>query len=146
MISIIKLCLILLVLFQSVLYSQETWKVKIQSVLEKQSSAWNNGDIDGYMEGYWKSDDLLFTSGGRVQRGWLATKEKYEKSYDSKEKMGKLIFSELEFYQLSDSSAWVFGRWELFRKGDNPKGVFTLIFKNFPDGWKIIHDHTSSIK
>ncbi len=119
-------------------------QIEIPEVLTNQVSAWNHGDIKGYMEGYWKSDSLLFTSAGKNQRGWQATFEKYKKSYDSKEKMGHLTFSNLEFYTLSPDAAWVFGKWELERSGDHPSGLFTLIFKKFPDGWKIVHDHTSA--
>jgi len=122
------------------------WQKEIQSVLTNQQDAWNNGDIERYMQGYWKSDSLLFTSGGNIQRGWQATIEKYKKSYDTKEKMGKLYFSDLELNLLSAESAWIFGHWELKRSKDNPRGVFTLIVRKFEDGWKIIHDHTSSKK
>jgi ketosteroid isomerase-like protein len=116
----------------------------IRLVLDQQAAAWNNGDIDGYMQGYWKSDSLLFTSEGNVQRGWKATLEKYRKSYESKDRMGVLLFSDLEVHILSDNSGWVFGRWELRRKDDRPHGVFTLVLKKFVDGWRIVHDHTSS--
>ena len=116
----------------------------IKLVLTKQAEAWNYGNIEGYMRGYWKSDSLLFTSGGNIQRGWKATFEKYKKSYNTKEKMGTLKFSQLEITQLSSESAWIFGHWELERKGDHPGGVFTLVLRKFVDGWKIIHDHTSS--
>ena len=116
----------------------------IKSVLTLQVQAWNKGDIEGYMQGYWKSDSLLFTSGGKIQRVWLATFEKYKKSYDTKSKMGTLKFSQLEINQLSSASAWVFGHWELQREQDYPGGVFTLLLRKFSDGWKIIHDHTSS--
>lgn len=116
----------------------------IEALLIRQAAAWNRGDIDGYMHEYWKSDSLLFTSGGNIQRGWNATREKYLRTYDSPSKMGKLKFSELEITPLSKTSAWVFGRWELERENDHPGGVFTLILRKFPDGWKIIHDHTSS--
>jgi ketosteroid isomerase-like protein len=115
----------------------------IESVLVRQAEAWNRADIPGYMEGYWRSDSLLFTSGAAIQRGWQATLEKYSKSYSSPAKMGVLKFSGLEIRQLSEQSAWVFGRWELKREKDRPAGVFTLILRKFPDGWKIIHDHTS---
>ena len=115
----------------------------VEAVLVKQAKAWNNGDIEGYMQGYWKSDSLLFTSGGKIQRGWKATLEKYKKSYGTKAKMGRLKFSQLEINLLSPESAWVFGHWELQRKTDHPQGVFTLILRKFSDGWKIIHDHTS---
>ena len=123
-------------------YQQE----EIQSVLDMQVNAWNSGDIAGYMDGYWKSDSLLFTSQGKIQRGWQATLQKYEKSYGTKEKMGTLKFSELEFHFLSPESAWVLGHWEIRRNADHPGGVFTLVLRKFSNGWKIIHDHTSAEK
>ena len=119
-------------------------KNSIRAVLDSQSAAWNQGDIEGYMEGYWKSDSLLFTSAGKIQRGYRATLEKYRKTYDTREKMGTLKFSGLEITILSPDVASVFGHWELRRKDDRPGGVFTLILRKFPDGWKIVHDHTSA--
>jgi ketosteroid isomerase-like protein len=116
---------------------------EISALLHAQAEAWNKGDIDGYMDGYWKSDSLIFTSGATVQRGWNATIRKYKTSYATREKMGRLEFSDLEISGLSDSSAWVLGRWKLLRAHDSPGGVFTLIVRKFTDGWKIIHDHTS---
>ena len=116
----------------------------IESVLAEQAQAWNHGDIDGYMRGYWKSDSLIFTSGGNIRRGWQATLEKYKKSYNTKTKMGTLKFSNLEVTMLSSESAWILGRWELTREKDHPAGIFTLIMRKFSGGWKIIHDHTSS--
>lgn len=130
-----------IVIFCGTAHSQAT--KEIEDVLLNQASAWNNGDISGYMQGYWKSDSLLFTSGGEVHRGWEATIDKYKKSYGTKEKMGNLKFSNLEINFLSSEAAWVFGCWALEREKDHPWGVFTLIFKKFPDGWKIVHDHTS---
>ena len=130
-------------------YAQDTLQLsneeRIKTVLTTQAEAWNKGDIEGYMQGYVKSDSLLFTSGGKIQRGWNATFEKYKKSYDSKAKMGTLVFTQIEVHILSEESAWVFGHWELTRENDHPEGVFTLVFKKFPEGWKIVHDHTSSI-
>lgn len=123
--------------------SQNNEQKAIAELLDNQAVAWNKGDLTGYMEGYWKSDSLLFTSGGNIQRGWNATYEKYKKSYDTKAKMGKLVFSKLEINLLSEKSAWIFGNWELKREQDNPQGVFTLILRKFGDSWKIIHDHTS---
>jgi uncharacterized protein (TIGR02246 family) len=119
---------------------------KILSVLKRQQEAWNRGDIAGYMAGYWNSDSLLFTSGGNVRRGWNITYEKYKASYSTREKMGVLKFSGLEVTRLGPDAATVFGHWELTRSGDHPEGVFTLILKKFADGWKIIHDHTSSLQ
>lgn len=118
---------------------------EIEAVLSHQAEAWNSGNLSGYMEGYWKSDSLLFTSGGTLRRGWQSTFEKYRRTYSSRQKMGRLSFSQLEVRLLSDSSAWVFGAWELARTSDHPAGLFTLLLKKFPAGWRIIHDHTSSI-
>lgn len=137
------LCAVFLaLLLNNITYSQSVRD--IEAVLSKQSQAWNRGDIGDYMDGYWKSDSLLFTSNGNIRRGWKETLKKYKTSYDSKTKMGVLKFSRLEIYLLSSASAWVFGNWELARKNDHPRGVFTLVLKRFPEGWKIIHDHTSS--
>lgn len=123
---------------------RDDWRAEVEAVLHAQVAAWNRGDVAGYMEGYWKSDSLLFTSGGRVRRGWKETYEKYAASYDTREKMGTLSFSNLEFHLTAPGAAWVFGRWELERPGDRPGGVFSVILKKFPAGWRVVHDHTSS--
>jgi uncharacterized protein (TIGR02246 family) len=116
----------------------------IKAVINAQRDAWNRGDIQGYMEGYEKSDNTVFVSGDNVTRGWNTVLERYKKSYDSREKMGQLEFSDLEITLLSKDSAVVLGRWLLKRSGDEPHGRFTLIFKKTKSGWRIIHDHTSS--
>jgi uncharacterized protein (TIGR02246 family) len=116
----------------------------IKSVIETQRDAWNKGDIEGYMEGYEKSDNTVFVSGDNVTRGWKTVLERYKKSYDSREKMGQLEFSDLEITLLSKDSAVVLGRWLLKRTNDEPHGRFSLIFKKTKSGWRIIHDHTSS--
>jgi ketosteroid isomerase-like protein len=95
------------------------------------------------MEGYWQSDSMLFTSGGNIQQGWRAARDKYKAAYSTREAMGALAFSAVECHLLSGESAWVFGHWRLERANDTPHGVFTLILRRFPEGWKIVHDHTS---
>jgi len=117
---------------------------EIRAVLETQSRAWNNGDIDGYMQGYWQSDSLLFTSGGNIEKGWRAARNKYKRSYSTRAKMGMLTFSDISIHLLSGESAWIFGHWRLDREKDHPHGVFTLIVRRFAEGWKIVHDHTSA--
>jgi ketosteroid isomerase-like protein len=114
----------------------------IRAVMNEQAVAWNNGDIPGFMRGYWNSDKLVFV-GSTVTRGWQPTLDRYKKSYDSREKMGTLTFSDLEIDVLSKDAAVVLGSWSLARAGDNPHGKFTLVFRKFKDGWKIVHDHTS---
>lgn len=116
----------------------------ILKVMNEQSDAWNRGDIDGFMQGYWKSDKMLFVSGDNVSRGWQAALDRYKKSYDSRAKMGTLTFSGLEIDVISKDYAIVLGSWSLEREKDRPHGKFTLIFRRFKDGWKVIRDHTSN--
>ena len=116
---------------------------EVQSVMNAQVLAWNAGDIEGFMRGYWKSEEMKFVSGDNVSRGWQAALDRYKKNYDSKAKMGVLMFSEVEVNVITKDSTVVLGSWSLAREKDNPKGKFTLIFRKFKDGWKIVHDHTS---
>lgn len=115
--------------------------------MNKQVEAWNQGDIEGFMKGYWNSPELKFVSGDKITKGWQPTLDNYKKSYDSKAKMGVLTFKDLDINVLSKDSAVVLGSWNLDRevngKKDNPHGKFTLIFRKFKTGWKIVHDHTS---
>lgn len=134
---------IVLVASLAVIGQTERDKAAIRRVMDDQSAAWNRGDIDGFMAGYWKSEQLTFISGTSVTRGWQPTLDRYKKSYDSREKMGTLTFSDLEITLLSKHSAVVLGSWSLARKNDNPHGKFTLIFRKFKDAWRIIQDHTS---
>lgn len=122
--------------------SESKIAAEIRNVLETQTRAWNAGDIDGFMQGYWNSPRLVFV-GSTVTRGWQPTLDNYKKKYDSRAKMGVLTFSDLEIEVLSKDAAVVLGSWALAREKDNPHGKFTLIFRKFRDGWKIVHDHTS---
>jgi len=115
----------------------------IRKVMDDQAVAWNRGDIDAFMAGYWKSEKLTFISGTDVTRGWQSTLDRYKKGYDSRAKMGVLTFSDLEFTMLGDDAAVVLGSWSLAREKDNPHGKFTLTFRKFKEGWRIIMDHTS---
>ena len=116
----------------------------IRAVLEAQRDAWNRGDIEGYMDGYARSPDTVFVSGDNVMRGWQSVLDRYKKSYDSREKMGTLTFSDLEITPIGKDAAVVLGRWHLQRANDEPHGRFTLILRKAKQGWKIVHDHTSS--
>ena len=115
----------------------------IRKVMDAQAAAWNRGDLEAFMEGYWRSEKLTFLAGTEVTRGWQKTLDNYKKSYDSKAKMGFLKFSDLEFTILSKDAAVVLGSWALKREKDNPNGKFTLIFRKFKEGWRIVMDHTS---
>lgn len=116
----------------------------IRTVMDAQVAAWNRGDIKTYMDGYARSTDTVFVSGDRVTRGWQTVLERYQKAYDTREKMGVLTFSDVEITMLSKDAAIVLGRWHLQRSKDEPHGRFTLLFRKTKAGWKIVHDHTSS--
>jgi len=116
---------------------------EIRAVMAAQAAAWNRGDIDGFMNGYARSDATEFIAGDKLTRGWQTVRDRYKKKYDSREKMGTLTFSELKITRLSGDAALVLGRWRLARKGDKPHGCFTLLFRRTLDGWRVVHDHTS---
>jgi len=115
----------------------------VRAVLDAQAGAWNRGDIEGYMDGYERAETTTFVSGDTVTRGWQTVLERYKKSYDTREKMGRLEFSELEIKPLSPFYAQVTGRWKLTRANDSPAGRFTLLLRRTDKGWRVVHDHTS---
>lgn len=117
---------------------------EIQSVLRAQQDAWNRGDIDKFMNGYAKSASTVFVSDDEVRRGWETVRDRYRQKYSGRTKMGTLGFSDIEVTMLSPDAAVVLGRWALKRPNDQPHGRFTLIFKRLPEGWRIVHDHTSA--
>ncbi|HWG87612.1 MAG TPA: nuclear transport factor 2 family protein [Candidatus Acidoferrales bacterium] len=125
---------------------REQLKRSIKHVLISQVEAWNHGNLENFMAGYWNSPDLTFFSGARVTKGWKPTLARYQQRYQSGgNQMGHLEFQELDIDLLSRRSAVVTGRWKLtMSDGKTPHGLFTLIFMRFPEGWKIVHDHTSA--
>ena|ERR1700722_3389359 len=120
-------------------------RAAIQRVLDDQAAAWNKGDLVAFMKGYLESEQLTFFSGNAKTAGWKATLERYQKKYqgDGKE-MGKLTFTEMSIELLGDDHALVRGRFRLQLKNEAPTGIFTLVVRKTPKGWRIIHDHTSS--
>jgi uncharacterized protein (TIGR02246 family) len=128
--------------------SNEIARSAIERVLRMQQDAWNHHDLEAFMAGYWNSPDLTFFSGIKESKGWQATLDRYRATYASPgREMGKLDFSDLRIEVLGADAAFVRGVWHLTLTtpdGKTPHGRFTLIFRKFPDGWKIIHDHTSA--
>jgi beta-aspartyl-peptidase (threonine type) len=117
----------------------------IRTVLDEQVKAWNRGDLDAFMKGYWKSDQLTFFSGGTKLQGWQATMDRYIRSYKSEgREMGELRFVDLQIELLGSHAAVVRGGWELKMSKEQRGGLFTLIFRKTDQGWKIIHDHTGA--
>jgi len=117
----------------------------ISAVLNAQQTAWNRGDVDAFLVGYWHSPELTFSGSSGVARGWDGVLTRYKKNYPDRAAMGQLDFSELEFRFLGPDAALVLGRWHLKRETDDLGGVFTLVWQRLPEGWKIIHDHTSAV-
>ena len=120
---------------------------EIESLLRAQDECWNSGDIEGFMSTYWQSEDLTFSSGGQTTRGWQQTLERYKARYHPPENMGQLRFDGLETTLLNDDSALVLGNWHLVMPdGEQLDGNFSLVLKNTENGWKIIHDHSSTLE
>ena len=122
-----------------------TPEARVRAVLDKQVEAWNRGDLEGFMAGYWNSPDLVFQSGATVTRGWQATRERYRRRYQAEGKeMGRLRFQDLDVQLLGSDAAFIRGRWHLTMKdGSEPGGLFTLLARRIGGDWKIVHDHTS---
>jgi ketosteroid isomerase-like protein len=137
------------ILLFSALLCLFAWKAKSQDkeailkVLNTQEQAWNEGDVDRFMEGYLKSDSLMFVGRSGPTYGYETVKANYKKNYPGKSGMGKLTFTIKKVELICDDTAFVMGAFHLKRDQDEPRGHFTLIFRKFKDGWKIVSDHSS---
>src|SRR3989440_9004005 len=105
---------------------------EIRAVLSAQQEAWNRGDVEEFMNGYWRSEETVFVSGDEVTRGWQKVLDRYKRNYSDRTKMGTLTFSNLEIAPLGDDAAVVLGAWKLKRAKDEPRGRFTLILRRLP--------------
>ena len=121
-------------------------RAAITKILEGQQNNWNQGNVDAFLEGYWHSPDLTFSGSGGIARGWDGVLARYKKNYPDRAAMGQLDFSGLEFHFLGKDAALVLGHWHLSRTQGNIGGVFSLVWQRFPEGWRIIHDHTSTVE
>ena len=124
--------------------AQQVAKQQVEQVLAEQAKAWNQGNIEGFMEGYAKLPALRFASGGTVTRGWQETLDRYRQHYPDRATMGTLSFADLETTLLSANAAVVFGRWKLHTEKGDPGGLFTLVVRKTDVGWRIVADHTSA--
>ena len=115
----------------------------VKAVLAGQQTAWNQGDVETFMQGYWNSPQLTFAGTSGITRGYAPVLAHYKEGYPDHAAMGHLEFSDLEVHSLGGDAALVLGKWHLTRQAGNVGGVFSLVFQRFPDGWKIVHDHTS---
>ena len=139
-----KKCLLPLFLFCTLLVTaQRGEQASIRQLLTAQTEAWNRGDLEGFMQTYWKSDSLLFVGKSGVTRGWQQTLDNYKKGYPGTEAMGQLSFDILEVRPLSNDQYFVVGKWMLQRTAGNLSGHYTLLLKKIGGEWKIIADHSS---
>jgi len=116
----------------------------VRRVLEKQVAEWNAGNLAGFMETYARSDSTRFASGGDVLFGWQTVFDRYRRKYGDKETMGTLRMSDVDVQMLGPDSAVVFGRYHLERRSGDSSGLYTLLVRKMPQGWRIVHDHTSA--
>jgi ketosteroid isomerase-like protein len=124
---------------------QQIDRASITKILEAQQKAWNRGDVDAFLEGYWHSPELTFSGSSGIARGWDGVLARYKKNYPDRAAMGQLDFSNLESHFLGKDAALVLGHWHLARAQGDIGGVFSLVWQRLPEGWRIIHDHTSAV-
>jgi ketosteroid isomerase-like protein len=117
-------------------------EAQIRAVLDMQTAAWNRGDIDTFMTGYWHSEETEFLGANGNAHGWQAVLDRYHHSYPDRKTMGTVSFSDLEIHVTCRDAAYVVGKFHLVRESDQPSGVFSLDFRKFPEGWRIVLDHT----
>jgi ketosteroid isomerase-like protein len=121
-------------------------RVAIRKLIEDQQASWNRQDLEGFMSGYWNSPELTFFSGAHESQGWQAALDRYKKNYQGAgHEMGKLEFANLRIEMLGPEAAFVRGEFHLtMSDGKTPHGLFTLVFRKFPEGWRIVHDHSAA--
>jgi ketosteroid isomerase-like protein len=137
---------LIVLLFLSVPFisiAQSNAEKAVRNILAKQSTAWNKGDIEGFMKGYWKNDSLMFIGKSGVTYGWNNTLNNYKKGYPDAAAMGQLTFTLLKVKSLSDQYQQVVGKWHLKRSQGNLEGHFTLLFQKIKEQWMIVMDHSS---
>ena len=139
----IILLLIVCIFFFFFLTAQSKDETMVRNILAQQSAAWNNGDINAFMSGYWQNDSLMFIGNEGITYGWQKTLENYKKGYPDTTAMGKLHFDLLEVKRLSVMYFFVVGKWHLTRSIGNVGGIFTLMFKKVKNKWVIVADHSS---
>jgi hypothetical protein len=138
-----KIILLFIFLSTEKIFAQSTDEVTVRKVLAKQNAAWNRGDVDAFMIGYWQSDSLMFIGQNGITYGWQNTLNNYKKNYPDTATMGKLNFTLITVKPLSKEYYHVVGKWNLTRTVGNASGHFTLLFKKINGEWVIVEDHSS---
>jgi len=138
-----KACFALLLLFSIKAMAQSTEEMAIRQLLERQTTAWNRGDVEGFMQTYWQSDSLMFIGKSGVVWGWQQTLNNYKKGYPDTAAMGKLTFDIIQVKPLSPDHYFVVGKWMLKRSIGDLSGHYTLLLRRIRGQWKIVADHSS---
>ncbi|RYZ49392.1 MAG: nuclear transport factor 2 family protein [Sphingobacteriales bacterium] len=141
--NIMLSCVLLLCCFSAVSHAQSAPEKAVRNTLALQSAAWNRGDIEAFMKGYWENDSLMFIGKSGVTYGWTNTLNNYKKGYPDAAAMGKLTFTILKVKSLSAEYQQVVGKWHLDREQGNVEGHFTLLFQKIKGQWVIVMDHSS---
>jgi ketosteroid isomerase-like protein len=134
-------CIILLFAFS--LTKAQKSEIEIRQLLHSQTAGWNRGDIEGFMETYWKNDSLMFVAKAGITWGWDNTLNAYRKSYPDKEAMGTLSFDIIKIKFLTKDDCFVVGKWMLQRTADSLSGHYSLLLRRIKGKWKVIADHSS---
>lgn len=132
-----------LAFFSSYSFAQSKDEISVRNILQTQEKAWNSGQLETFMHGYWKNDSLMFIGKSGITYGWQKTLDNYKKDYPDTSAMGKLTFNLLQLKPLSAEYYFVVGKWHLQRTIGNLEGHFTLLFKKINSKWFIIADHSS---
>ena len=138
-----NLFLVCLLIIATGSFAQSSDELQIRKLLSDQNAAWNRGDIESFMKGYWENDSLMFIGKSGVTYGWSKTLSNYKRSYPDTASMGKLIFTLIRLQKLSPEYFHVTGKWHLQRTVGNLEGHFTLLFRKIKGQWVIISDHSS---
>ena len=138
-----KIILLTILFFSLVAFAQSSDDIIIRKILDEQTKAWNEGDIEGFMKGYWKNDSLMFIGKNGINWGWQTTLENYKKGYPDTTAMGKLSFDILIVKKLSPEYYYVVGKWMLTRSIGDLSGHYNLLFRKINGLWLIIADHSS---
>lgn len=123
--------------------AKNNWQAEIEGLMQAQERAWNQGEIEGFMEHYWKSDSLCFIGSKGLTYGWDATLQNYRTSYPNPEAMGTLRFTQIKMDSIHEDAAYVVGKWQLFRSADTLSGHYSLLWKKLQGAWRITADHSS---
>lgn len=138
-----KKIFLILILFTLVSVNSIGQEKEIRALLQKQTEAWNRGDVEGFMEGYWKNDSLMFIGKSGITYGWQQTLDNYKKGYPDKTAMGELTFTLIEIKRLSPAYYSVVGKWQLKRTIGDIGGHYTLLMKKIKGTWVVVKDHSS---